>query len=240
MNRTLFALFIATLSLVVAVVSTLFILNTDIRNLSEHTGGMQGALHTIFDTVGPATVALSATKSGIDEVTTRQGTGIIVRSDGIVLTNKHLVEEGFTYTIEFQDGTKMPAQVSKIHPTYDLALLTLLSDIPLTLPVGKFINSQANVRAGDIIVSIGNTLGLYPQSIVQGIISGVNRTVPLGTTPMVGLIQTSIPVNLGNSGGPLINVDGKIIGINTGIVGGSSQIGWSLPLTQSEVDSFVR
>jgi serine protease Do len=112
----------------------------------------------------------------------------------------------------------MPAQVSKIHPTYDLALLTLLSDIPLTLPVGKFINSQANVRAGDIIVSIGNTLGLYPQSIVQGIISGVNRTVPLGTTPMVGLIQTSIPVNLGNSGGPLINVDGKIIGINTGIV----------------------
>ena len=106
----------------------------------------------------------------------------------------------------------------KSHPKLDLAHLKIVSDKPLSLPLGKFITSQAGIRTGDIVISIGNSLGLYPQSLSQGIISGINRTVALSENPMGGLIQTSIPLSLGSSGGPLIGTDGKIIGVNTGIV----------------------
>lgn len=112
----------------------------------------------------------------------------------------------------------MSAILVKLHPTLDLALLKIVSESPLSLPVGEFTTSQAGVRTGDIVIAIGNSLGLYPQSLSQGIISGINRTVDISTTPMIGLIQTSIPLSLGSSGGPLIGTDGKIIGINTGII----------------------
>lgn len=239
MNRTFFAFCIATLSVVVAIMATLFVLKTDIPQFAGQED-LQDTLHTVFDTVSPATVSISATSTGIDEITTRQWTGIIVRSDGIILTNKHLIGEGFTYTIELSDTTKISAVLFKLHPTLDLALLKIVSEKPLSLPVGEFITSQAGVRTGDIVIAIGNSLGLYPESLSQGIISGINRTVTLSENPMTGLIQTSIPLSLGSSWGPLIGTDGEIIGINTGIVWGSSQIGWALPLTQEGVDSFVK
>lgn len=134
----------------------------------------------------------------------------------------------------------MSAILLKLHPTLDLALLKIVSEKPLSLPVGEFTTSQATVRTGDIVMAIGNSLGLYPQSLSQGIISGIHRTVALSENSMTGLIQTSIPLSLGSSGGPLIGTDGKIIGINTGIVGGSSQIGWTLPMIQEEVDTFLQ
>lgn len=92
MNRTFFAFFIATLSVIVAIMATLFMLKTDIPRFALQEN-MQDTLHTVYDTVSPATVAINGTSTGVNEITTRQGTGIIVRSDGIILTNKHLIGE---------------------------------------------------------------------------------------------------------------------------------------------------
>ena len=240
MKRTFFTFLIVIFLVTITTLSTLLILDSKGGAYHPTTDSQEDMLHTIMDTVWPAIVSIYGTASGKDEITTRQWTGIIVQSDGIILTNKHLTSEWFTYTIQLNDTTKMSAIVIKSHPTLDLALLKIVSDHPLSLPVGVFVTSQAGVRSGDTVISISNALGLYPQSISQGIVSGINRTVSLGADTMTGLIQTSSPLSLWSSGGPLIKKDGKIIGINTGIVWGSSQIGWTLPLTQNEVDSFLQ
>jgi len=96
--------------------------------------------------VSPATVSISATLSDHISVTSREGTGIIIRSDGAILTSKHLIGEGFAYTITLSDGTKLPAKLIKIHPTLDLALLSIVTQDSPSLSVGEFITSQARVR----------------------------------------------------------------------------------------------
>lgn len=236
MNRTIFALCILALSLGVAVWWTLFILNTE----TPLTTNTSQDLYTLIETVSPVTVSISATLSDESGMTSREGTGIIIRSDGMILTSKHLVSEKFIYTITLSDGTKLPAKLVKIHPILDLALLSIIAKDLWSLPVGKFITSQASIRQWDRVIALGNTLGLYPGSVSEGIISGLNRTVAFSGINLEGMIQTNIATYLGNSGGPLVGSDGKIIGMNTGIVGGSSQIGWALPLTQQEVDTFLQ
>lgn len=237
MNRIIFFFFILILTLGVIAWTLIFLMNRDTPSFTKTT---PQNLEALIEKVGPATVSIEWTSGNGTVITTLDGTGIIVDSRGIILTSKHLVSEWFTYTIEFQDGTKMPAKFLKSHPTLDLALLSIISDKTLSLPVGNFINSQATTHRWESVITIGNMLGLYPGSVSEGIISGLNRTVSFGGISMTWLIQTTIPMSLWNSGGPLIDSDGKIIGINAGIVGGSSQIGWTLPLTQEEVDSFIK
>lgn len=235
MNRIIFAICLLVLSLGITVWVTLFVLSTNNPVL-----GTSDSLANLVEKITPSIVSITgSTTDGITN-THRTGTGIIIDASGIILTNKHLISEWFTYSIELDDGTKTSAKLLKVHPTLDLALLSIISEEPLTLATWTFINSQASVRQGDRIIAIGNTLGLYTGSVTEGIISGLDRTVSFGGITMNWLIQTSIPMSLGNSGWPLVTIDGSIIGINTGIVGGSSQIGWTLPLTQEEVDSFLK
>ncbi len=236
MNRIIFAFWVLALSIWVAIWSTLYVLNTDI-SLSK----AQNTLPELIEQISPVTVSITGTLSDGSLTTTRTWTGIIVRSDGIILTNKHLIGEWFVYSIELDDGTKISAKLVKTHPSLDLALLSLMPNIPPpSLPVWIFINSQANVHKGDRVITIGNTLGLYPWSVSEGIMSGLNRSVSFSGIIMDWLLQTNIPMTLGNSGGPLANEEGKIIGINIGIVGWSSQIGWALPLTQDVVETFLK
>jgi len=236
MNRIIFVFCVLALSIWVAIWSTLYVLNTD-TSLSK----AQNTLPELIQQISPVTVSITGTLADGSMTTTRTGTGIIVRSDGIILTNKHLIGEWFVYSIELNDGTQISAKLVKTHPSLDLALLSLMPDMPPpSLPVWIFINSQAHVRQGDRVVTLGNTLGLYPWSASEGIISGLNRSVSFSGIIMDWLIQTSIPMTLGNSGGPLVNEEGKIIGINIGIVGWSSQIGWTLPLTQESIETFLK
>lgn len=235
MNRITFFSSIVILSLGISV----WIFTT----ISIHSGTFPrtaaSTVQSVIKEVGPSTVSIESASSNGNLMTTLDGTGIIVDPSGIILTSKHLVNEWFTYTIELQDGRKMAAKLLKIHPILDLALLSIISDTHVSFPVGKFIASQAHIYQWENVFTIGNMLGLYPWSVSEGIISGLDRVVSFGVVSMTWLIQTTIPMTLGNSGGPLIASNGSIIGINTGIVGGSSQIGWALPLTQSEVDDFI-
>lgn len=235
MNKITFAVCILVVSLVVGVWSTLLVLNENRSEVKD-----LNSLSTLIEKVTPITVSITSTSTDGAITSARAWTGIIVSPEGIILTNKHLTGEWLSYIIEFHDGTKVSAKLLKTHPSLDLALLSIVSDTSLSLPVGTFINSEAMLRQWDRVIAIGNTLGLYPGSVTEGIISGLNRTVSFSGISMQWLIQTSIPMTLGNSGGPLVGEDGNIIGINTGIVWGSSQIGWALPLTQEGVDSFLQ
>lgn len=236
MNRITLALSILMLSIWVVIWWAFSLLNSE-KHPSEN---LQDSLHSIIETVSPAVVSITGSSLLGDITTSRQWTGVIVSSSGMILTSRHLITKWFVYSITLNNGTILPAHFVKSHPSLDLALLAITSDTPLSLTVGTFINSQANVRQWDMVVAIGNALGHYPWSVSLGIVSGLARTVEFGTETLTWLIQTDIPISLGNSGWPLVSRNGKVIGINTGIVGGSAQIGWTLPLTQDIVEAFLK
>lgn len=192
------------------------------------------------DTVMPPTVSIVATSQSGTVDTSISGTGIIVSSNGLIVTSKHLVWENFWYMITLHDGSTFPAELVKTHRDKDLAILRPIWTKQTSFSVGTFIDSQASVQVWQKVIAIGNMLGLYPFSVVDGIISWMNRSVSFWSIEMTGLLQTSIPATMGNSGWPLVRDDGIIIGINVGIVSGSSQISWTLPLTQQEVDDFIK
>ncbi len=196
--------------------------------------------HKAIDYVSPSVVTITGTRLEETTTTTRTGTGIIVSEGGLLVTSKHLLWEWLWYTITLSDGTSYPAHVIKEHPTKDLAILQIISEKKHSFPIGIFANSQASIRAGDTVITIGTMLWLYPWSVVEGTVSWFERTVSFGNITVSWLIQTSIAATLGNSGWPLIQSDGTIIGIMMGIVGGSSQIGWAIPVTQSEITDFIQ
>ncbi len=210
----------------------LFFQNTSIR-------AAESDWYTTIEHVSPTVVSITGSRVEDSLTTTRTGTGIIITPDGMILTSKHLLWEGFWYIITLSDGSSYPARLLKEHPVKDLVLLQIVSNTKLFLPVWTFIDSQAGIQTGTKVLAIGTMLWLYPWSSIEGIISGLNRTVSFGNTSASWLIQTSIAATLGNSWWPLIQRDGTIIGIMIGIVGGSSQIGWAIPLTQSEIDNFI-
>jgi len=235
MKKNILLLWIIILCVWVSWWTTLFLMSKYYSVTVKH-----NSLVEISPTILASTVSITGTLDDKGITTTRSGTGIIVRDDGLILTNKHLISEWFTYSIQLHDATTFSAKVLKVHPALDLALLVIISDQPLRLSVGDFINSQSHVSPWQGVIAIGNTLGIYPWSISEGIVAGLNRSVSFNGNIMDWLIQTSIPMTLGNSGGPLINPEGKIIGINIGIVGWSSQIGWTLPLTQEMIETFLK
>lgn len=194
------------------------------------------AIHRVMRTV----VTLTGARADDTTTTTRTGTGIIVSGNGFVITSKHLLWEWLWYTVTLSDNISYPARVIKEHPTKDLALLQIISDTKHSFPIGTFGNSHTRINIGDNVITIGTTLWLYPWSVVEGVISWLDRTVSFGDISANWLIQTSIAASLWHSGWPLIQADGTIIGIIMGIVGGSSQIGWAIPVTQSEIMDFIR
>jgi serine protease Do len=154
------------------------------------------------------------------------GSGFIIASDGLVVTNNHVVAEADEVTVTLNDGTKLPAKVLGKDAKTDLALLKVQTSKPLT--AAEWGDSD-RVRVGDWVLAIGNPFGLGG-TVTAGIVSARGRDINAG--PYDDFIQTDASINRGNSGGPLFNLDGKIIGINTAIFspsGGSIGIGFAIP-----------
>lgn len=182
------------------------------------------------------------------------GTGIIISSSGIVMTNRHVVPKGTTkVSITLSNGVQLN-NVSVIGRTsstssLDIAFLKInnLNGQHLTPAV---IGNSANVQVGDSVVAIGNALGQFHNTVTSGIISGYGRSVtasastgggngsglfspqptPSSTENLTDLFQTDAAINKGNSGGPLVNMNGQVIGINTAIAGNAQNIGFSIPI----------
>ncbi len=152
------------------------------------------------------------------------GSGFIVRPDGLVVTNNHVVEGATTIRVKLDDGRVFPAKVLGRDPLTDVALIHVEGDAK-NLPFVKLGDSEA-MRVGDAVVAIGNPFGLA-SSVSAGILSAKARVI--GAGPYDDFLQTDAAINPGNSGGPLFNARGEVIGMNTAIVGGGTGIGFAVP-----------
>jgi S1-C subfamily serine protease len=166
------------------------------------------------------------------------GTGFIVSEDGLVLTNKHVVfDEAADYTVFANDGEKYPAKVLAKNPIYDIAILKIEKNGPGQFSTVKFGDSE-NLRPGQTVIAIGNALGEFKNTVSVGVVSALGRTVTASGGGMVetleDVIQTDAAINRGNSGGPLLNLKGEVIGINTAMVLDAQNIGFAIPIKQAE------
>jgi S1-C subfamily serine protease len=174
--------------------------------------------------VGPAVVRIDTLKRLVNplgglfgngpaiEQQQGQGSGFITRSDGIVLTNAHVVEGASEVSVTLPDGRSFSGKVLGSDPVTDVAVVKVVASGLPVAPLGD----SAKVKPGEWAIAIGNPLGL-DNTVTAGIISAIQRTNALGEGQRVPYIQTDAAINPGNSGGPLINDRGQVIGINTAI-----------------------
>jgi len=175
------------------------------------------------------------------------GTGFIISKDGMLLTNKHVVlDDEAEYTVFLNDGRKFPAKVLAKDPIegQDIALIEIESEkesFPF-LELGE----SSDLKTGQTVIAIGNSLGKFQNTVSVGVISGLERTVTAegqGIAEVIrNVIQTDAAINKGNSGGPLLNIRGEVIGINTAIVQGAQNIGFAIPINRAkrDIDQFNR
>jgi serine protease Do len=155
-----------------------------------------------------------------------RGSGFIIRQDGLIVTNNHVVKDASSVSVTLDDGTELKASVLGTDPRTDIALLKV--EAGHTLPFIQLGNSR-DVLPGEWVVAMGNPFGLGG-TVTAGIVSAVSRDI--GSGPYDQFIQVDAPINQGNSGGPLFTQEGKVIGMNTAIfspTGGSIGIGFAIP-----------
>lgn len=186
----------------------------------------------LFKRVSPSVVFISAVSIDpfkvINRVKTVIGSGFIIGKDGLVLTNSHVVFGRSVIIVTLDDGSKAVAKVLGADPVFDLAVLQIPA--PPEGHLGANLGDSDTVQIGEEVLAIGNPMGLE-QTLTRGIVSGVNRILPESTLSMtLPLIQTDAAINLGNSGGPLVNLCGEVIGINSSILADAQNIGFAVPI----------
>lgn len=172
------------------------------------------------------------------------GTGVVLTSDGLILTNRHVIPAGTTnVSVTLSDGTVLD-DVEVIGRTseqdsLDVAFLKIRNLKGVSLKPAT-IGDSSKMKVGDTVVAIGNTLGQFQNTVTSGIISGYGRTLQAsdgnGASPenLDDMFQTDAAINEGNSGGPLVNLAGEVIGINTAIASGSQSVGFAIPINNVE------
>jgi serine protease Do len=158
------------------------------------------------------------------------GSGFVWSSDGIIVTNNHVVEGASRITVNFNDGTQLPARLIGVDPDSDLAVLRVDSKTLTPAPVG----TSADLMIGESVIAVGNPFGLSG-TVTTGVVSALGRSVPskeAGRT-FTDFIQTDTSINPGNSGGPLLNIEGKVVGINTLIYANAQGIGFAIPVDRA-------
>ncbi len=173
------------------------------------------------------------------------GSGFIVTEDGLIVTNKHVVsDQSADYTVMMSNEEKYSARVMALDPTNDIAILKI--EAGNNLPTVELADSM-NLKIGQTVIAIGNSLGEFRNTVSKGIISGLKRNVTAGsgfgqTERLSEVIQTDAAINPGNSGGPLLNLSGEVIGVNVAMAQGAENIGFALPvnLIKKDVDSVKK
>ncbi|MGI6733478.1 MAG: S1C family serine protease [Anaerovoracaceae bacterium] len=165
------------------------------------------------------------------------GTGFIVHEDGYILTNSHVVDDGSakTITVQLTDGRELKGTVLWSDASLDLAVVK----VDATNLTAAELGDSDSVNIGAYAVAIGNPFGLaFDRSVTQGVISGLNRTITVGngsqSVTMEGLIQTDASINAGNSGGPLLNSKGEVIGINSAKAASGEGLGFAIPINTAK------
>ena len=158
------------------------------------------------------------------------GSGFVWSGDGIIVTNNHVVEGASRITVNFQDGTQLPATLIGVDPDSDVAVLRVGASHLSTAPIG----TSSDLMIGETVVAVGNPFGLSG-TVTTGVVSALGRSVPskeAGRT-FTDFIQTDASINPGNSGGPLLNIEGKVVGINTAVYANAQGIGFAIPVDRA-------
>jgi S1-C subfamily serine protease len=180
------------------------------------------AVSGVVERVGPSVVRVDVRKQGRSA---GSGSGVIISSDGLALTNSHVVQSSRTVNLITLEGRELQARVLGDDPDTDLALLRVEADV--SLPAAKL---------GQIAIAIGNPLG-FDATVTAGVVSALGRSLQSRTGRMIeDVVQTDAPLNPGNSGGPLVSSTGEVIGINTAVIMGAQGICFAVA---SNTASFV-
>lgn len=188
----------------------------------------------MFDPFGNFPSSNESAEPNIQEV--GAGTGFFVSKDGLIITNKHVVaDEGAAYTVVTSDGKSYEAKVLSQDPVNDIAIIKIEIE---NAPYLSFAESS-DLQLGQKVIAIGNSLGQYQNTVTSGVISGVGRSITAGGAgeleQLEGVIQTDAAINSGNSGGPLLNLAGLVVGINTAVDRQGQSIGFAIPANDVKV-----
>jgi serine protease Do len=161
------------------------------------------------------------------------GSGIVLTADGYILTNRHVVEDSESLTVELADGRQFDASIVAISDDEDLALIK----VDATGLSPAVIGDSDALEVGQTAIAIGSPLGTFTETVTRGIISGTGRTITVAdeTTgrpvTMTNLLQTDAAINPGNSGGPLLDATGAVIGVNTAVSAEAEGLGFAIPIS---------
>lgn len=198
--------------------------------------------------VSPAVVSISTSTSitnlfGQTLEEQGGGTGFIITNDGLIVTNKHVAsDENGNYTVFTTDGKNYKAKVIAQDPFNDLAVIKIDATGLQVVDLGD----SDGLEVGQWVVAIGNALGEFSNTVTAGVISAKDRKITAsggGTSEsLTGLLQTDAAINSGNSGGPLINLKGQVVGINTAVAGSAQNIGFAIPINsvKKAIDSIKK
>ncbi|MDP2720854.1 MAG: trypsin-like peptidase domain-containing protein [bacterium] len=201
----------------------------------------ESAVIDVVDSASPAVVSIVAQTVSLDPIQgVRQnqqgiGTGFIVKSDGVILTNSHVVaNESISYKVVAKDKKAYVVKKIDRDPTIDFAILKIDAK---QLPIVSLGDSNS-IRVGQKVVAIGNALGQFDNTVTVGVISGIGRGVTASDTlgvfqeTLENIIQTDAALNPGNSGGPLLDLSGNVIGINFATTVGAENLGFVIPINE--------
>ncbi|MDO5451909.1 MAG: trypsin-like peptidase domain-containing protein [Candidatus Saccharibacteria bacterium] len=204
---------------------------------------VEGSIAEVADKVSKSVVSIvTSTKTtdffGQSYDSAAAGTGIIVTEDGYVLTNKHVINGATKVTVVLDDGTTYEdVKVVATDPLNDVAYLKI--DNASGLTAAKLGDSKT-INVGQQVIAIGNALGQYQNTVTSGIVSGLGRSVTASdgssrnTETLTDMIQTDAAINSGNSGGPLVNAAGEVIGINTATSTSAENMGFAIPISSTK------
>ncbi|MBR2543241.1 trypsin-like peptidase domain-containing protein [Candidatus Saccharibacteria bacterium] len=201
---------------------------------------IEGSIAEIADKVSKSVVSIvtsvkSADFFGRSYDSSAAGTGIIVTSDGYILTNKHVINDANKVYVVLDDGTIYEeVETVATDPLNDVAFLRIkdVSDLPAVT-----LGDSKTITVGQQVIAIGNALGEYQNTVTSGIVSGTGRSVTASdstgynTETLTDMIQTDAAINSGNSGGPLVNAAGEVIGINTAVSTSAENMGFAIPIS---------
>ncbi|MCX6783586.1 MAG: trypsin-like peptidase domain-containing protein [candidate division WWE3 bacterium] len=212
----------------------------------------ESAVISAVTKVSPAVVSVVTQSTSFDPFSGQQssgtqgiGTGFIVRSDGVILTNKHVVADpNVAYTVVLKDKTSYPVKKVFLDPSNDLAIIKIDATNLPTVELGD----SSKLKVGQGVIAIGNALGRFDNTVTKGVVSALGRGITAGsgnpfdqtTENLADVIQTDASMNPGNSGGPLVNLSGQVIGIDSAVSGGAQGIGFALPINSAKpvISSF--
>ncbi len=190
---------------------------------------LESAVENVVQQVSPAVVRIVSTKEVLNffylQAVPQQGlgSGVVIRPDGLILTNNHVIEDASKIQVTLSNGKTYKGKVVGADPISDVALVRInAKDLPY---VG--LGDSSKLKVGQSVVAIGNPYGL-DHTVTVGVVSALERNVNIGNKTMHGVIQTDAAINPGNSGGPLVSLDGKVVGINTMIYQNAQGLGFAV------------